>query len=376
MESKMADKDNTVRLVAVGDVGGVPEGFFNLTRPIIKGADIAFAQLEGKLAGRGIMRPSGRSQTTTPDPQRVKTLLNAGFSIMSLASNHTLDSGEVPLLETIDLLRQNNIAVIGVGKNIEEARKPAIFERKGTKVGFLAYCSVTPPKYEAGKDKSGLAPVRATTAYQQVDWQPGAPPRIITQANPDDLAAMIEDIKALRPKVDVLAVSMHWGVHFAPSIIADYQYEAGHAAIDAGADIILGHHAHILKGVEIYKGRAIFFSLCNFAMPLPLSFMNNPDTDLHEIHEFYRYQTDPEYTNYAMPIDSQKTILVKCDIVDKKIQRIAYLPLWINRKGEPEPISRSDPRSEEHFRYMEWLCKDQWLNTRFSREGDEVVVLT
>ena len=99
----MADKNNTVRLLAVGDVGGVPEGFFNLTRPIIKGADIAFAQLEGKLAGRGIIRPSGRSQSGPPDPQRAKTLLDAGFSIMSLASNHTLDSGEEPLLATIDL---------------------------------------------------------------------------------------------------------------------------------------------------------------------------------------------------------------------------------------------------------------------------------
>ncbi|MFC2038355.1 CapA family protein [Chloroflexota bacterium] len=374
----MSDKDNTVKLIAVGDVGGAPEGFFNLTGPIIKEADIAFAQLEGKLAGKGTpqLYPTGRTRSFAPDPQRAKTLLDAGFNIMSLASNHTLDSSEGPLLETIDVLRQNNIAAIGVGKNIEEARKPAIFECKGTKVGFLAYCSVTPPGYEAREDKSGLAPVRAITAYQQVDWQPGTPPRIISQANPDDLAAMVEDIKKLRPKVDVLVVSMHWGVHFAPAIIAEYQYEAGHAAIDVGADIIIGHHAHILKGIEVYKGKVIFFSLCNFCLPLPLSFMNDPHTDLHHIHEFYRYPVDPEYTNYAFPIDSQKTILVKCNIADKKIQRVAYLPLWVNKKGEPEPLSRSDTRSDEHLRYMEWVCKDQLLDTKFSREGDEVVVLT
>ena len=77
---------------------------------------------------------------------------------------------------------------------------------------------------------------------------------------PDSIRS-IDDIKKLRPLVDVLIVSQHWGVHFVPFVIATYQYEVGHAAIDAGADLIIGHHAHILKGIEVYKGKVIFFGM-------------------------------------------------------------------------------------------------------------------
>ena len=109
--------------------------------------------------------------------------------------------------------------------------------------------------------------MRASTFYEQVDWQPGTPPRIVTLANKDDLAAMVEDIKKVRPLVDVLIMSIHWGVHHVPAVIAMYQKEVGHAAIDAGVDIILGHHAHILKAVEVYKGKVIFYSIGNFVVP-------------------------------------------------------------------------------------------------------------
>ena len=392
----MADKD-MVTLVAVGDVGpnrAHPEEVFDLTRSILRGGDITFGQLEANLSLRGTEQLGLPSSVA--HPRLAKVFADAGFNIMSFASNHTLDFSEEAMLDTLDVLRENNIVVIGAGKNIKEARQPAIIERKGTKVGFLAYCSVVPRGFEAREDKAGLAPVRATTAYEQADWQPGVPPQIRTQANPDDLAAMVEDIKKLRPSVDVLVVSMHWGVHFVPAVIAMYQYEVGHAAIDAGADIIIGHHAHILKGIEVYKGKVIFFSLCNFQMDMPLAgpvaqqmaaSQNRANTFSVAIDSqnrrvglgldpARRYEVDPDYPTYAFPIDSQKTILVKCNIAAKKIQRVAFLPLWMNKNGQPESLSRSDPRSDEVSHYMEWLCKDQRLYTKFLRDGDEVVVLT
>ena len=77
---------------------------------------------------------------------------------------------------------------------------------------------------------------------------------------------MVEDIKQVRSVADVVIVSMHWGIHFMPAKLATYQKEVGHAAIDAGADLIIGTHPHILKGIEVYKGKVIFYSLGNFAM--------------------------------------------------------------------------------------------------------------
>jgi hypothetical protein len=82
-------------------------------------------------------------------------------------------------------------------------------------------------------------------------------------AHRDDLAALCADVAQARREADLVIVSLHWGIHFVPAVIADYQREVAHAAIDAGAELILGHHAHILKGVELYRGKAIFYSLGN-----------------------------------------------------------------------------------------------------------------
>jgi hypothetical protein len=164
-----------------------------------------------------------------------------------------------------------------------------------------------------------------------------------------------------------------------PDVIADYQFEVGHAAIDAGADMIVGQHPHIMKGIEVYKGKVIFFSLSNFSMRRPLDFKFKPAmaSGRYWIDRFgVRAEADPNCPRYPYDINSQKNILVKCDIADKKIQRVAYLPLWMNREAVFMPLSHSDPRKDEHLRYVQWLCGSQRLDTQFSREGDEVVILT
>ena len=386
--------ENTVILVAVGDVGpkrAHAEEVFDLTRAILRGADITFGQLESNLSLRGTQQLH-MGLGSIAHPRVGEALAGAGFDVMSFASNHSLDYSEEALLDTLDVMQRNKIEVIGAGRDIFEARRPAIFERKNTRVGFLAYCSVVPKGFDARNNKSGVAPVRASTAYEQADWQPGTPPRIVTKAFPDDLEAMVGDIRSLRQQVDVLVVSMHWGVHFVPSIIAGYQYEVGHAAIDAGADIIIGTHAHILKGIEVYRGKAIFFSLCNFCMDLPIAgpvatamaaAMQRPViTDVKIDRQnycqigHYAWEVDPEYPTYAFPADSRKSILVKCQIRDKKLSSVSFLPLWISKNGRPTPLPQSDPRSDEVLNYMKWLCKDQRLNTGFVREGDEIRVVT
>ena len=386
--------ENTLTLVAVGDVGpkrAHAEEVFDLTRAILRGADITFGQLESNLSLRGTQQLH-MGLGSIAHPRVGEALAGAGFDVMSFASNHSLDYSEEALLDTLDVMQRNKIEVIGAGRDIFEARRPAIFERKNTRVGFLAYCSVVPKGFDARNNKSGVAPVRASTAYEQADWQPGTPPRIVTKAFPDDLEAMVGDIRSLRQQVDVLVVSMHWGVHFVPSIIAGYQYEVGHAAIDAGADIIIGTHAHILKGIEVYRGKAIFFSLCNFCMDLPIAgpvatamaaAMQRPViTDVKIDRQnycqigHYAWEVDPEYPTYAFPADSRKSILVKCQIRDKKLSSVSFLPLWISKNGRPTPLSQSDPRSEKVLNYMKWLCKDQRLKTGFVREGDEIRVVT
>ncbi len=362
---------NKLSIYAVGDTKLThpnPESLFELALPTLKQADIRFGQLECVLSDKGEHQVSTHEDRKI-SPDKVSALTYAGFDIMSFANNHHLDRGEKPFLETIDTVTRNNIQVVGAGKNIDEARKPVILECKGTKVGFLAYSSVLPPGYQAGPDKSGCAPMRASTFYEQVDWQPGTPPKIITLANKDDLAAMLDDIKKVRPLVDVLIMSIHWGVHIVPAVIAMYQKEVGYAAIDAGVDLILGHHAHILKGIEVYKGKVIFYSLGNFVMP-----SKKGSQSLKTI--LYGLKDDSEYPDYNFPIDSRKSSLAKCLIANKKIEKVSYLPIMINKHAQPEILPHSDKRSSEVFNYIEWCCRDQGLDTKFSREGDDIVVLT
>lgn len=371
-----------VVLLAVGDVEVRPTGLvletagmdadeqLDLVRPILAGGDITFGQLETPISNRNSPRRTAHSADTILDPDAcARVLVNGGFDVMSFAGNHTSDMGFDAISDTLEAAKRHGLMLMGAGMDIHEAREPAIVERNGTKVGFLAYASVVPPDAEAREDKPGMAPVRATTRYEQFDWQPGTPPKIISEAVPEDLKAMVGDIEKLRPQVDVLAVSFHWGIHFEPATVAMYQYEVGHAAIDAGADMILGHHAHILKPIEVYKGKPIIYSMGNFVFDCSYSRMERWDIVAH-----YGVVMDPELPGYGMPYDSQKTVIVKARIQAGKVRQVSLIPCWINKKVQPEPLPASDPRGEQWLQYLQWMCKSQRIPTTFRREGDEIVV--
>ena len=262
---------------------------------------------------------------------------------------------------------------LGVGKDIEEARKPVIVERNGIRIAFLGYCTVLPKGYDAAPGVPGCTPLRAKTFYEQIDWQAGTPPKIVTYTEERDLQAMIDDVKKVRQIADIVIVSMHWGVHFAPEIIAMYQREAGHAAIDAGADLILGHHAHILKGVEVYKNKVIFHSLGNFAFDTSAAFnMNDPGSIA--LRKRYPWDVDPDYVGYGHPVDSRKTLITKVKIRKNGIERVSYLPAFINKYAQPEVLKTNDPRFEQVVLYVEKVTRSQGLPANFTIEADEVMV--
>lgn len=370
-------ENREITFLAVGDINlnrDQPESTYTHTAPLLRAGGITFGQLEAVISDRPSPQVHAPSICCVPS-KNVSGLTYAGFNVISFAGNHTLDAGFEALSDTIDILKRSSIGVIGAGMNLEEARRPYIVERKGTRIGFLAFNSVIPPGYAAGADKPGCNPIRISTFYEQVDPQPGTPCNIVTIPNKQDVKVMEEDIQALKKKVDTVIVSMHWGIHFQPAVIAMYQREVGHAAIDAGADLIIGTHAHILKGIEVYKGKVIFYSLCNFGMDAFLS-RQIKTPHARTLFTLYKYQPDPEYCTYPYPPDSKKSIIAKCIIMNGKIMKVSYLPIWINKQSTPEILYRGDKRREEVYQYMEWLCRDQELDTRFAWEGDEVVILT
>ena len=340
--------------------------------------DILFAQLETNFSLKGSQFPTGHG-AQHGGPEMVDLLKKHGFDVLSFASNHALDLGPDALLDTIDIAKKAGFAFIGVGKNIDEARQPAILERKGANIGFLAYNSILPPGYWATPSWPGCAPMRVRTFYEQYEIdQPGSPPETYTYALEEDLEAMVQDVKKLRPQVDVLVMSIHWGIHFMPAKLAMYQRQVAHAAIDAGVDLILGHHTHILKGIEVYKGKAIFYSLGNFCMDSSImkTWPKVPKR-WREYWSRYGFKGDPEMEGrYPFPPDSRKTMIAKCLVSNRKIEQISFLPVYINKFNQPTMLSRDDGKFNAVQEYMTMVTEDQELGTRFTARGNEVVVET
>ena len=186
---------------------------------------------------------------------------------------------------------------------------------------------------------------------------------------------MVDDISKAKSKADLVILSLHWGIHFIPATIAEYQREVAHVAIDSGADLILGTHAHILKAIEVYGDKVIFYSLCNFALDLSATKKMLESKRHKEIQKLNPdWQPDPDYPTYYMPRDSRKTIIAKCVISNGEIKRVSFLPTYINRQSQPEVLTSKNDHFREVVKYMQGITRDQGIDTDYTIEGDEVTV--
>ena len=187
---------------------------------------------------------------------------------------------------------------------------------------------------------------------------------------------MLDDIRNLRSRCDVLVVSLHKGIIHTPATLARYELDLSRAAIDAGADVIFGHHAHILKGIEVYKGKVIFHGLNQLVAILP-GLAPKPNQDkkswAQKRKRLYNFEPDSENPNYPFHPDSKQTIIAKCVIEDGKIKKVTYLPCLINKIGQPE-ILKHDERGEKIFEYVKRISAEAELKVRFEWDGDEVLI--
>jgi len=208
---------------------------FEETAEFLRSADITFGNLETTITpGQPI--ESGQ-MLFRADPRVAVSLKEAGFDILSLANNHTLNFGKKGLIDTFKYLNEVGVEYVGAGNNFIEAHQPVIKEVHGIKVGFLAY--TYPAEYQANF---------ADHEPQLAFW--------IKEK-------MVQDVVALKEKADFLVVSMHAGGEYRPAAHPS-QVEFARAAIDAGADLVIGHHPHVVQNAEIYNGKYIFYSLGNF----------------------------------------------------------------------------------------------------------------
>jgi len=351
------------------------ESLFGMAYKRIKEADISLCNLEMLFTtGDSLQYRDHVTWDSKADPGNARAIALAGFDVISHASNRCFDYGPDALLESIDVLRGNGMQVIGAGKDIAEARKPAILERNGIRAGLLGYNCVLPDEYEAREGKPGCAPIRVSTYFQSQGYQPGTPPKVITIARESDVADMEEDIRKLRGQVDVLALSVHWGLSAVPGGVLEYQPAIGRRAIEAGADLIFGSHGSTIRGVEVYKKGFIFYCLGTFAQDRAHSFkpaaIGTRTRDLPGSDS--KADKEPESGRNPGARNRRYTMMARADVTRNGIRKVSFFPAWVNDRSEPEFLSRKDPRFQEVLDYVEPWCKS--LGTRVVVEGDEVVV--
>ena len=368
-------------LTAVGDVmvkRDDPRSAFELVRPVLAAADITFGNCESTYSSVGSANPATRG-VVRAEPSQVEGIAWAGFDVMSFANNHHLDAGYEAFFETLDHLHTHGVLTCGAGKDLDQAREPAIVERDGTKVAFLAYSTILFPGYEARPGKPGCTPISIITDYAMSEiGQPGCEAVVTTVVHPSSLRVLREDIARARKRADVVVVSVHWGIHFAPVEVAQYESELGRAAIDAGADLVLGHHQHILKAIEVYRGKVIFHGLANFVMDVYMKALaGNPgvkDMQRHFPEYAVRYRED--YPTYPFHPEARRTVIARATIEDKKITSAGFIPCLINPSGQPEPLRPGDPRFDEVSAYQQRITKEAGFGTAFQAGEEDVVIVT
>ena len=355
------------------------DSIFAKTGDFLRSADLLFGQLEAVVTDKGAPACQSRLPLRIY-PSAAETLKRAGFDVMSNAGNHIMDWGYEGYYDTMHHMKKAGIDIVGAGDNLDEARKPVIkVLDDGTKIGFLAYCSILPQDYWALPDRPGANPMRGITAAPCKEHdQPGTPVRIFSWPHPDDLQNMLDDIAALRPQVDILVVSQHWGIHFTPAVIADYQRYVGHFALDAGADIVVGHHTHILKGIEVYKGKPLVYSLANFATEGPVAYFEGKQGLIHDSRHGDIRQLNEDFKKNpkrTMPFDSCMTILLKMIVENKKVKQVSYIPVWIDDDTFiPEIVKPDDERFMKIINYMTEITESQNITPHFTIKGEEVII--
>jgi poly-gamma-glutamate synthesis protein (capsule biosynthesis protein) len=263
--------------------------------PAIQLADVAIGHLEVPHTARGD-ELAGDVPAPGAPPENLDALYRAGFDAVTLGGNHIADCGAVGIADTIAGLERLGIAHTGAGRNLEVARAPALLAARGRRIALLSYNCVGPEAAWATPDRAGCNYLRILAA----DGGPVKPTAALERVDPRALEQLAADITAARRDAELVIVALHKGIVHTPARLAPYERALSEAAIDAGADVVVGHHAHILRGIELYRGRPIFHGIGNGCV---VTHALSPAQDhparaewARRRRELFGFEPDPRYT--------------------------------------------------------------------------------
>ncbi|MBC7334386.1 MAG: CapA family protein [Actinobacteria bacterium] len=293
---------DSIKLFAVGDISLIwkkePDPFKHI-KPILMEKDILFGNLEAVLSVTG--RRAEKAVLLNTNPNNIIYLKETGFDILNLANNHIFDLGVEGFNRTLDILYQNKIEFIGVVNN-KYLNKYSIIKKGNIRLGFLGYSDC------------GLIDSKNNIMINKIEEE-----------------NIEKDIKKIKESCDIVILSLHWGIEkvFYPS---PNQIKLAHKLIDIGANIILGHHPHVLQGIEKYKSGIIAYSLGNFQF------------------EFY-----PQECNGKDSKRTNQTVILSLSISNQGINDYDIIPVKINE--DYCPISPDDNEKKEIIQFVSCISK-------------------
>ena len=369
-----------ITIMAVGDLivdRPNPDWFFEPSAPLLRSADLVIGQLDvphstsTEVTAVDVPAPAA-------DPAHIAAIARAGFGLLTLASNHVYDAGAQGVADTLELCRTAGMATSGAGMTLENAREPAIVERGGWRIGVLSYNCVGPRESWATSLKPGSAYVQVLTHQSLAGVTPGGPVTSYTFCEPSSLDRMRADVEALRARVDVVIVAFHKGIAHVPVEIGDYEFEVAHAAVDAGADVVLSHYSHIMRGIEFYKERPIFHGLGNFVTvtrALDVSGDNSEERSAwaRRRRKRFGFSPDPQMPDYPFHPEGRNTAVAVLRPLSEGGVAVSLVPCWIDDDARPHPLAQ-DRAGAKVIGYIESATLEVGFDTQFAWEGGEVAL--
>jgi len=344
----------------------------------LRSADLVIGQLEIPHVVSGVVQTTDVPALPGP-PSALDALAEAGFGILTLAGNHVYDFGPEGMRETVRHCAERGMRTAGVGETIDEAFEPAVADVGGIRIAVLSVNCVGPRESRATTLKPGAAYVDVVTHYEPRNANPGGPPRVDTFAEPVSLRRFVSAVTDAATRADVVIVALHKGLVHVPVEIAAYESEIAHAAIDAGAAAVIGHHAHIFKGVEIYRGRPIFHGLGNFATVTRALSATPGDAPEREAwarqrRRLFGFEPDPSMPEYPFHPDSRHTAIAVMEVTGDRIDA-ALIPCWIDDEARPVPVGRTE-RGERVAAYLRSITREAGFDTELDWVGDRLAART
>lgn len=354
----MLNGDSALLLGFVGDVyihRDTPSSAFQHVDSVLRQFDYRFANLESIFTDQPEFAPSAGIPAYVPT-DNADGMRGGPFQVVSLAHNHTLDAGHTAMLETKRILRDANILTCGAGADINEARKPAVLTASGRSIATLAYASVFPSGYEARQNWPGIAPARSINIYEGTanHWIPGEIPTVCTVPYEPDFSAVASDIAEAKREHDVVVASFHWGDWTRKFHVTDHERRLARFAIDAGADVVVGHHHHALRAIEFYKGRPIFYGLGHFVFDAVGGAQRASELDIWagDADSYGTLAVRPGMPDtFPFHPDMRMTAIAWCRIDEHGGVEAGYIPCLINESGDPIVVN---PQESDGVRVMKY----------------------